>query len=228
MRRAILLSGLTLFALAGSARAQDESPTPEAAAEAAPTAEEAPPPAAAVAPESKFRVGIAVLPMLMGKGGGGDTGDITWGDLKTAYGVGLSFGYKVIAGLSVGIAPQILLNVKGKENDPYDASKEWDVMARIAYEYTVIPKLDVYGELLPGYSIIQLASGRSYAGVAPSNPKGFVIGFGAGAAYDVTDQFYANLGIGYQMGFGSFSTEMGDQAFRTKFLRIALGGGMKF
>lgn len=228
MRKLSLIAALTLFALAGSARAQDETTTPEAAAEPAPDTEVAPPSEGTVAPGSKFRVGIAFLPMLMGKGGGGDKSDITWEDLKTAYGVGLSFGYKVIAGLSVGIAPQILLNVKGKENDPYDASKEWDIMARIAYEYTVIPKLDVYGEVLPGYSIIQFAGGRTYVGEAPSNPKGFVIGFGAGAAYDITDQFFANLGIGYQMGFASFSTPMGDQAARTKFLRIALGGGMKF
>lgn len=223
MRRLTLFVGLTLFALAGTARAQDETP----AAEPAPSAEAAPAPAAAAAPESKFRVGVAFLPMLMGKGGGGEKDDLAWSDMKTAYGVGLLFGYKVFAGLSVGVAPQVLLNVNGKD-DPNDASKEWDLMARIAYEYTVIPKLDLYAEVLPGYSIIQF-SGRSSLGVSTPNPKGLVIGFGAGAAYDITDQFFANLGVGYQMGFGQYSVEgSGDLAYRTKYLRIAVGGGMKF
>jgi hypothetical protein len=227
MKKLGLFVGLTLFALAGSARAQDEGS--ETAPEVAPeeSTEAASPSAAAAAVDSKFRVGIAFLPMVMGQGGGGDTNDLTWGDLKTAYGVGLLFGYKVLAGLSVGVAPQILLHVQGKE-DLYDPSKEWDFMARIAYEYTVIPKLDVYAEVLPGYSVIQFAGGRSYFGEAPSNPKGFVIGFGAGAAYDITEQFFANLGVGYQMGFATFSIPDSEQGFRTKFLRIALGGGMKF
>jgi hypothetical protein len=227
MRKLSLFVGLTLLALAGSARAQDETPV----AEPTPTTDAAAPAVAAtVAPESKFRVGIAVLPMLMGTVGAGEKDDLTWNDLKMAYGVGLVFGYKVIAGLSVGIAPQLLLNVKGKDEsfDSYDPSKELDLMARIAYEYTVIPKLDVYAEVLPGYSMILFADGRSYMGEAPPNPKGLVIGFGAGAAYDITDQFFANLGVGYQMGFGAFSVAGADYGFRTKFLRIAVGGGMKF
>lgn len=228
MRKLGLFAGLTLIALAGSARAQEETPAEVPAADSAESTETAPPPAATVAPESKFRVGIAFLPMVMGKLGGGPKDDLTWGDAKTAYGLGLLFGYKVIAGLSVGVAPQLIFNVQDKTDDLYDPSKEWDLMARIAYEYTVIPKLDVYAEVLPGYSIIQFASGRSYSGEAPPNPKGFVIGFGAGAAYDITDQFFANLGIGYQMGFAKFSVAAGDFGTRTKFLRIAVGGGMKF
>jgi hypothetical protein len=227
MRKLSLFAALTSFALAGSARAQDETP----AVEPAPTTEAAAPAAAAtVTPESKFRVGIAFLPMLMGKMGVNENDDLAWGDTKMAYGVGLMFGYKAIAGLSVGVAPQLLLNVKGKDEsfDPYDPSKEIDLMARIAYEYTVIPKLDVYAEVLPGYSIILFADGRSIMGEVPPNPKGLVIGFGAGAAYDITDQFFANLGVGYQMGFAKFSSGGTDYGNRTKFLRIAVGGGMKF
>lgn len=228
MRKLSLIAGLMLLALPGSTRAQDETPAGAAEAEPAESTEAAPPPAAAAAPESKMRVGIAFLPMLMGKVGAGDTNDLGWDDMKTAYGVGFLFGYKVIAGLSVGVAPQILYNVNGKD-DPNDASTQWDLMARIAYEYTVIPKLDVYAEVLPGYSIVQF-HGRSMLGTTPPNPKGLVIGFGAGAAYDITDRFFANLGVGYQMGFGEYSVEGSDQdqGYRTKFLRIAVGGGMKF
>ena len=226
MRNLSLFVALMLFALAGSAQAQVEPPAAEPGATpaaAAPTPE--PTPAAATS-ESKMQVGIAFLPMLLGKEGAGTSGDDTWSDMSPAYGIGLSFGYNVIPGLSVGVAPQVLLHVK-----PKDASKsmmEYDLMARIAYAYTVIPKLAVYAEVLPGYSIVSLPSGTTYMGEKPPSPKGFVIGFGAGAAYDVTDQFFVNLGVGYQMGFQKMSVAGSTNDVKTKFLRIALGGGMKF
>jgi hypothetical protein len=232
MRKLSLFVGLTLFALAGSARAQDEAPAVEPAAPAAepaaPAAEPAVPAAEPAARASKMQVGIAFLPMLLGKAGQGPSGDDTWSDLSLAYGVGLSFGYNVIAGLSVGIAPQALFRVKSKDGG--DSMKEYDIMARIAYAYTVIPKLAVYAEFLPGYSIVSLPSTMTMFGEKPDNPKGLVIGFGAGAAYDITDQFFANLGVGYQMGFQKTKTPVENQDYdlKTKFLRIAVGGGMKF
>jgi hypothetical protein len=219
MRKLSLFTGLTVFALAGSVQAQDETPAPAPAVE--PEA-----PAAPAVSESKMRVGLAFLPMLMGKAGTGETKDLAWADLNTAYGVGLLFGYKVIDGLSLGIAPQYIFGVKGKDDST--SSKQIDLNARIAYEYTVMPKLDIYAEVLPGYTIIQFDSSRTFLGQTPPNPKGFGIGFGAGAMYDVTDQFFANLGVGYQMNFTKFTIEGSELANRTKYLRIALGGGMKF
>jgi len=229
MRKLSLFVGLTLFALAGSARAQDEAPAVAPAAESTPSAEAAPAPAAAAAPESKMQIGVAFLPMLMGKMGAGPSGDDTWSDLKLAYGVGLSFSYNVIAGLSVGIAPQALFAVKPKDGGG-DAITEYDIMARIAYAYSVIPALAVYAEALPGYSILSLPDSLTMMGEKPDSPKGFVVGFGAGAAYDITDQFFANVGVGYQMAFQKTKTpgENEDYDMRTKFLRIAVGGGMKF
>jgi opacity protein-like surface antigen len=100
-------------------------------------------------------------------------------------------------------------------------------MARIAYEYAVIPRLAVYAEFLPGYSIISLPSSVTFLGEKPPSPKGFVLDFGAGAAFDITDQFFVNLGIGYQMGWQNTSGG-GGQDYKTRFLRIALGGGVKF
>jgi long-subunit fatty acid transport protein len=230
MRKLSLVIGLLSMVAAGTVRAQEEAATGGEPGATAPASDTAAAPAAAAAPasESKMRAGVMFLPMLMGSAGGGDSNDLIWADLKTAYGLGLSFSYKVIAGLSVGVAPQLLLGVKGKDESG-DASKEWDLLLRIAYEYTVIPKLDVYGEVLPGYTIIQFPSSRTFLGETPPNPKGMVIAFGAGAAYDITDQFFVNLGIGYQMGFAKFTpTGSSEQAMRTKFLRIGLGGGMKF
>jgi len=226
MRKVSLFIGLALFALAGSARAQDEAPAAapagdtavapagDTAAAPAPAPEAAAP--AAAASDSKMQVGVAFLPMALGK----MNADGTTGDLKFAYGVGLSFGYVVIPGLTVGLAPQAIFNVKGKDGDG-SAAKEYDIMARIAYAYTVAPKFAVLAEVLPGYSIISNPSGIN-AG------KGFVIAGGLGGMMDVTDQIFVNIGVGYQMGFQKISQSGVTADEKTKFLRIAVGGGVKF
>ena len=236
MRKNIaILSILATSLMSYAAVAQDEAaappaegaaPAPEAAPAAAPAPapEMAPAPAAAAA-DTKFQVGIAFLPMLIGKetvqsplGSGSATSD-----LKFAYGFGLTAGYAVIPGLSVGIAPQFIFNVNEK-NATGDAAKEIDLMARIAYAYHVIPNLAVYAEVLPGYSIFSVPNLPS--GV--SSPKGFVFAGGVGGAYDITDMFFANLGVGYQMGFQTYSFGGKSYDSKTSFLRIAVGGGVKF
>lgn len=217
MRKVSTLVGLTALILAGAARAQEAAPAPEAApagdAAAAPAAAPAESTAAVAAPatDSKIQVGVNLLPMLMGKA----KGDGASMDLKLAYGVGLFFGYTVAPGLSVGVAPQAIFNLKPKDLDT-DAAKEYDILARIAYNYTVAPKLNVMVEAMPGYSIITPPEG--------SNGKGFVIAGGVGASYDVTDQAFVNLGVGYQYGMQKIDSAK----FNVSFLRIAVGGGMRF
>jgi hypothetical protein len=211
---------LTVFALAGMARAQDEAPAAapagDAAAAPAPAPEAAPPPAAApAASESKMQVGLNLLPMVLGKTKSEVLGESVSGDMKLAYGIGLTFGYAVIPGLYVGVAPQFLLNVKGKD-DPGDASKAIDLLVRVAYVYTVAPKIGIYAELLPGYSIVMPPEG--------DKAKGLVIAGGVGGTFDVTDQIYLNLGVGYQYGL----QKAGDLKMNLSYLRIAVGAGMKF
>jgi len=146
--------------------------------------------------------------------------------IKLAYGVGITAGYAVIPGLTVGIAPQVIFHLIG-DNSSGDSATEYDLMVRIAYAYTVIPKLSVGVEVLPGYSIIAIPSSLK-EGTSFDNPKGFVMAFGAGAAYDVTDMFFANVGIGYQIGFQSTSIMGTSEDIKTSFLRILVGGGVKF
>jgi hypothetical protein len=61
--------------------------------------------------------------------------------------------------------------------------------------------------------------------------KGFVIGFGPGATYDLNGTFFANLGVDYQLGYQSVGDpapyRLTDHA-RTQFFRLAVGGGLKF
>ena len=239
-----ILSILATSLLSYSAIAQEEAapppegaaPAPEAAPAAAPEAAPAPapemaPPAAAApaaASDTKFQAGVSFLPMLLGKlsGSGGST------DLAFAYGVVPVFGYAVIPGLTVGIAPQFIFNVKPKGES--SSATEYDFMARIAYAYPVIPKLTAGLEILPGYSMISLPSAAKNVGqgVTVSNPKGYVIAFGATAAFDVTDMIFVNLGIGYQMGLQSATASAAGRSasgdYKSSFLRLAIGGGVKF
>lgn len=237
-KKLAILSILATSLMSYAAMAQNEPvpppegapPAPEGAPAMAPAS--APPPEAAPAPvaaappaESKIQVGIAFLPMLIGKETSTNpvvTASVT-NDLKFAYGFGLTAGYAVIPGLSVGIAPQFIFNVIAKGSTG-DAATEIDLMARIAYAYHVIPKLAVYAEVLPGYSIFSVPNLPD--GV--SSPKGFVLAAGVGGAYDITDMFFANLGVGYQMGFQTYSYSGKSYDSKASFLRIAVGGGVKF
>jgi len=232
MRKNIaILSILATSLMSYAAVAQDEAaaPAPEAAPAAAPAPapEMAPAPVAAVAPaDKKIQVGIAFLPMVMGRQKTSGLGPSSTTGLKLAYGVGITAGYAVIPGLTVGIAPQVIFHLIG-DNGSGDSATEYDLMVRIAYAYTVIPKLSVGVEVLPGYSIIAIPSSLK-EGTSFDNPKGFVMAFGAGAAYDVTDMFFANVGIGYQIGFQSTSIMGTSEDIKTSFLRILVGGGVKF
>ena len=223
-----LIVGLVLFGLVSTALAQGEAPiTPVTEPTAAP-AEAAPAPAVASAPANNFQIGVVFLPMLLGRLATGPSGDDTSSNLDFAYGVGLSFGYRVFAGLSVGIAPQIVFHLTSKDSGGYpviESEKEYDLMARIAYAYAVSPKLDVYAEVLPGYSLVTY--NKIVLGSQAPRARGIVGGGGLGAAFAITDRFFANAGVGYQVGF-QVSHGISDRDVKTKFLRFALGGGVKF
>ncbi len=122
------------------------------------------------------------------------------GDASLAYGVGLSASFRVIAGFSVGVAPQIIYNVNYKvppAGTAPHAVRETDLMARLAYTFPVVETIGLYVEALPGYSTIPQPGGTS--------ATGFVIAFEGGADMGITDRIFANLGAGYQWGFQSVS-----------------------
>jgi hypothetical protein len=212
----------------GSAGAQAESQAapvnlPTTAPAAVVTA-----PAEAATSAGRFRVGVSFLPMLGGSVALGPTGSSTSYNLDAAKGLGLWFGYRIVAGLSVGIAPQLVFGLSAKDSAGYpliDSEKEYDLMARIAYAYTVIPRLDVYAELLPGYSLVTYNDIKE--GVQTPRAHGAVLGGGLGAAFDITGHLFVNAGIGYQVGFQK-SHGISLRDVKTSFLRIALGVGVKF
>jgi Outer membrane protein beta-barrel domain len=203
MRTTSTLLGLTLVALAATARAQ----------ESAPAAAAAPPPAY----KRRIQVGLTLLPMGLGQFSASPGGVTMTADAAFAFGVGVSASYVIRPGLSVGLAPQAIFNVKPKV-EVGDAAKQYDLMARVAYTFPVVDNIALYAEVLPGYSIISPPDGDS--------AKGLVLAFGGGAAMDLTDKTFATLGVGYQIGFQK-RAEMNTEV-STKYVRVAVGGGVRF
>jgi hypothetical protein len=140
-----------------------------------------------------------------------------------AYGFSLSVGYEVLPGLFVGLAPQAIFNVQAKPSDTFyeAAMRQYDIMARVAYVFPVLDAISVYAEVLPGYSLIVPSDNAAVS-------KGLVLAFGVGCAMDMTDRFFINLGAGYQMGFQSQTSGIHQMQLRTKYVRVALGGGVRF
>jgi hypothetical protein len=224
MRKAMMqvgLVGLTLVATAGVARSQDAVPV--ATASAAP------------ARHRRLQLSLSFLPMSLGEFKSSYGGMAVNLDAAFAPGVALSVGYEIVRGLSVGVAPQLLFNVKPKE-DPIttnpNASREIDAMARIAYALPLADTIAVYFEALPGYSFVQPKTGDI--------AKGPVIAVGAGLIMDMSDRIFVNLGGGRQWGFQTrtdtahFTMDGVPVVTMTKtdvsfsYWRVALGVGARF
>lgn len=216
-----LVAGLMVVALGAGARADDgvPAPPPPGATVVAPVLL-APPPAP---PPRRLEVGLAFLPMGVGKITAPVGSKEVTGGASFAYGVGLSATYKLIAGLGVGFAPQAIFNVIYKVNPSQlmspGAATEYDIMARVAYTLPIVETIAVYAEALPGYSVI------SIPGASPA--KGAVLGFGGGVAMDLGDRAFVNLGAGYQLGYQTVSQVDMTLDNRTRYLRVVLGGGVR-
>ena len=236
MRKASTLVGLMLIALGTSARAEESAP----AAPARPPAVvivpvvPVPPPTTVVEaapvpielPARRLEVGVTFLGMAAGQlttPGGAST---VTADALFAYGVSLAVSYRIIAGLSLGIAPQAIFNVGYKEDPggfggaPPAATKEYDLLARIAYMVPVAEGVNLYGEVLPGYSKLGQASG--------GNSAGPVVAFDVGLSMDMTERVFTSVGFGYQVGFQSLTGMNTTYDSRSTFVRAQLGVGTRF
>ena len=151
-------------------------------------------------------------------------GDTRTGDATFAYGFNLAVNARIIRGLSVGLAPQAIWNVQPKvsatELASPGASKEYDVLLRIAYTQPLGEGISVYAEVLPGYSLLAPPAGKS--------PKGAVIAFGVGVMMDLSERIFASIGGGYQVGFQAIPAGSETVDNGTRYIRVTLGGGFRF
>jgi len=146
------------------------------------------------------------------------------GDASFAYGFGLSWSYRVIAGLNVGLAPQAIYNVKYKvfpsEIGSVPAATQYDFMARVGYEFALVDGITLYIDALPGYSIIAIP------GTSPA--KGLVFAAEAGVSMDLSDRVFLKIGGGYEWGFQKVNLSGTSLDNKTSYVRAALGGGVRF
>lgn len=176
---------------------------------------------------TKMRAGaqIEMLPLGSAKVSAG--GQSLSDDAAVAYGVSASFDYAVTPWLSIGVSPRLVLNVTEKDADEGSkAEKEIDLRARLVAHYPVMPKLEAYAALQPGYSFVL----SSTDGVDSVN--GFALGGAIGATYDVSPTLYLSGEVGYQRAFTSVDQMVGTEKISAdlslSYMHIGLGAGTRF
>jgi hypothetical protein len=235
------LVGLTLTALAGTARADDVPPATPGFAPAdvgTPVATAAPADEAPRRPR-KLEIAAYFLPMSYGKIGGSAGGFALQADAAFAYGAALSVRYTIWRGLSVGASPQLIYKVVPKDPMDQDAfdwhnSHQLDLLGRVAYTFRPVESIGLYVEVLPGFSTVTQDNG--------SGSSGFVLGGGVGCMMDMSDRLFVDVGMGYQRGYQKadvtatrvnpdtmmMETVMSKVDATTKYIRVALGVGWRF
>jgi hypothetical protein len=163
----------------------------------------------------KFRVGLNLVPAPFGTLKG------TFGALGAELDAAFAFGFQPYVDYIVrppyffaGFAPQFLFNVKPNGNG--DAGRELDLLLRLGAQAPVADRIQLYGYIAPGYSVVSFPRG--------SNSDGFVLGFHGGAWYDVTAQFFVNAQLGYQFGYQSVSSNVD---LSTNYFMFGLGAGAR-
>lgn len=180
---------------------------------------------AAGATATKMRLGAQIEMLPLGSAEVSAGGVSASSDAAVAYGVSATFDYAVTPWLSIGAAPRLVLNVNQKDAPSgSDAGKEVDVRARLVAHYPVMPRVEVYGALQPGYSFVIPSQGDTQSG--------FAIGGAIGATYDVSPKLYLSGEIGYQRAFTSIDEMVGASKvsadFNLSYMHIGLGAGTRF
>ena len=201
MHKTSFIVALTLIALAAPARAQEVASSP--------------------GPRPRREVSVSLLPMGLGRFTASPGGMTSTDDAAFSYGLALHAGYIVIPGLTVGLAPQLLLNVKPKVQDG-GAAQEIDLFARIAYSQQLVDSIGLFVEVLPGYSLIHPPNNGD-------NSMGLVLGLGGGATLALSDRAFASFGVGYQVGFQKLPPkDLAPEGPSTRYVRVAIGVGTRF
>jgi outer membrane protein with beta-barrel domain len=146
-----------------------------------------------------------------------DGSDSESADLDPAFGIGGSAELDVHPNVSVGAAPRFILGVKTESSEK--SAKELDLMLRVTAHVPVSPTMQLYGYASPGYSMIFLPDNDD------ENPKGFALGFGAGAAYAITDRAFVTGELGYQLGFQALKIQGTSLDLTTDYLHLGVGVG---
>jgi hypothetical protein len=172
---------------------------------------------------SALRLGISLAPMPGGKLKTSSPLGSQDVDLAFAFALAPVLDYSINQFLFVGLAPQYIFNVKGKD-DTASAGSELDLRVRVGGNAKVADTLMLYGYLAPGYSILMRPE-ESRGGA--DNAKGFVLGFAAGAMLSFTPVLFGTAELGYQVGYQKSTLAGNDIDAKTNFLHIGIGLGYR-
>jgi hypothetical protein len=201
------------------ARAEEAPAAPAPEPAAPPPTARAAGPAAHAAAESKMRLGITIVPMPFGSLKTNAFGaDMSQGS-AFAFGVMPTLDFRPNPHVFVGLGPSYIVGVKPKGTTG-DGEKELDLMLRVGGGGSVAERVYVYGYVSPGFSIIFPPQGDS--------AKGPLVGFHAGALYDVVANFFVSAELGYQVGFQKITNPLltTESKASSNFFQIGLGAGI--
>jgi hypothetical protein len=175
---------------------------------------------------SRMRLGLVLSPMPVGTLKSEILGTEVSTDTSFAFAIMPTFDVGLGQFLFVGLAPQFIFNVKGKDDEGSgddDAARELDLRARVGAIAKVADTVRVFGYVAPGYSIIMAPDKDD--GV--DNPAGFVLGFAGGALADISPTTYLSGEVGYQLGYQKFDFGGASIDSKSNYLHIGIGIGMR-
>lgn len=146
-------------------------------------------------------------------------------DTALGFEIGGRVEYQVMPFLSIGIAPAILFNIKGK--DDTESATALDLPLRITAGGDVAPRIRLYGFAAPGYTFLFPPSDASVNSMN-LNSSGFMIGFGGGASFQVAPKFRLSGELGYHFRFPSTTVQNVDVSFQDNYLTFAVSAAAGF
>lgn len=171
---------------------------------------------------STLRLGVTLAPMPAGTLKSSFAGAEVDTSSAFAFAIAPTFDYSINQFVFVGLAPQYIFNIKGKDATG-SAATELDLRLRVGGNAKVADTLMLYGYLAPGYGIVMPGSDSANS----ESAKGFVLGFAAGAMLDFTPALFGTAEIGYQVGYQKFSVAGSDVDLKTNFMHIGIGLGVR-
>lgn len=171
----------------------------------------------------KMRLSLDIVPAPFGKLKASAQGVDASSDAALAFGIRAVFDYSINDYLFVGFGPQVLFNVIEKDAPSgSNASKQYDLSARVGGHAPIADNVHLYGFLAPGYSIVTSSGDNSETAKGPS------LGIAVGALFSVPGtNFFLNGELGYHMTFLTYSVGGSSIDIKTNYPLIALGGGIK-
>lgn len=139
-------------------------------------------------------------------------------DTATTVGFGGALDVRVTPYVSLGIAPRLIIGVKGDDDD--ESRNQLDLRARVTVGSEVAPRVRVHGIGTIGYSMIldaiEIADETKSA-------SGLIAGFGAGMGYRLQPNLQLTGEITYQLGWQGTSFEGVDIEISDRFLTLGVG-----